>query len=247
MRRNIVSKTPSRKGLITQAVILAGGRGSRLAPFSHALPKPLMPVGDTPIIELVVRRLAKAGVRDIIVAVGAGAKLIELFLGDGSAFGVRIRYARERSPLGTVGPLRRMVGLHKSFFVLNGDILTDLPFIKMARAHGLSGAELTIGACERKETTLYGVIESRAGRVVAYHEKPVRRFQVSMGVYVFTRSVLKEIPKGRFDFPDLVRRLLDQNRPPHLFSHSGAWFDIGRPDDWLTADKAYRKNSARFS
>jgi len=219
-----------------RAVILAGGKGTRLAPYTTVLPKPLMPVGDMPILELLVRSLARAGITQVTLAVGHLASLIQAYFGDGSAFGVSITYSAETEPLGTAGPLRLVEDLDEPFLVMNGDLLTDLEFGAFVRSHTDSGAPATVGVYRRDVTIDLGVVETDdANRIVAYTEKPTHRFLVSMGVYVLDPSVLGRIPAGRFDLPDLVAALLADDRPVNSYKHDGYWLDIGRPDDYERA------------
>lgn len=235
-----------RKRQIRQAVILAGGAGTRLQPFTKALPKALMPVGETPIVEVLVRQLARDGIREIIVALGHGADLIRLFLGDGAEFGVKIRFVAERRPLGTAGPLRTIEGLQRDFLVLNGDILTTLDFAEFGRFHLTNRAPVSIAACRRRERSDYGEIRSRGGQVVAYQEKPTRSVDVSMGVYGFSAEILRHIPRRRFDFPELISTLLALELRPAMYRFSGTWLDIGREDDWRRASRLYSRNPGRF-
>ncbi|MFQ5606532.1 MAG: NDP-sugar synthase [Candidatus Zixiibacteriota bacterium] len=241
-------KAGSRKapGRIRQAVILAGGAGRRLAPFTDVLPKPLMPVGERPIIDILTHQLARSGIREIVIALGAGAKLIKLFLGDGSALGVGIRYVIEKTPLGTAGPLRRIDKLDEQFLVLNGDLLTDIDFAEFARTHVASGALATIAVCKRRERADFGVVISKNGRVTEYKEKPIRSFEVSMGIYAFSREIIEHIPKGRFDFPELVFSLLKRGIHPHAYKFSGSWLDIGREEDWRRAAKALARSPRKY-
>ena len=248
-RKIIKSKrltTKTRVTPVTQAVILAGGVGTRLEPFTKTLPKPLMPVGETPIIEILVRQLAAAGVSDIIVALGHGAKLIRLFLGDGSQFSTRVRYVEEKAPLGTVGPLRNIRGLQRNFFVLNGDILTNLNFVALARHHCLMEPSVTVATARRKETSDYGIMSIRNNEIVSYVEKPSRTLLVSAGVYVFSKKTLQHIRRVYFDFPELIHTLLAAGKPPVAYAIRGSWYDIGRPADWTAADRAFTANTSLF-
>ncbi len=240
------SKSKTQVSPITQAVILAGGVGTRLAPFTKTLPKPLMPVGETPIIEILVRQLAAAGVSDIIVALGHGAKLIRLFLGDGSQFSTHIRYVEEKSPLGTVGPLRTIPRLQRNFFVLNGDILTNLDFVALARHHCSEEPSVTIATARRIEKSDYGIMSVRNNKVVAYVEKPSRPLLVSAGVYAFSKKTLQYIRRVYFDFPELIHTLLAAGKPPVAYAIRGSWYDIGRPTDWAAADRAFTANTSLF-
>lgn len=228
-----------------QAVILAGGRGSRLAPYTTVLPKPLLPIGDEPILEVVIRQLGAYGFTDITLAVGYLAHLIEAVLGDGSQHEVSLRYHRELEPLGTVGPLATMDHLDDSFLMLNGDILTTLDFGAFHAAHVASGNALTVATHVRTVTSDYGVLDlgDHAGairRVVGFREKPETDHSVSMGVYMLSGHVREYVPEGeRFDLPDLVWRLLKAGEPVGSFAYDGYWLDIGRHDDYAKAIDQY--------
>jgi NDP-sugar pyrophosphorylase family protein len=246
LKINNTSREQSGASGVTQAVILAGGEGTRLLPHTKVLPKPLMPVGETPIIEVLVRQLVRDGVSEIILALGHGARLIKLFLGDGSRFDVKIRYVTEKTPLGTAGPLKNIENLKESFFVLNGDLLTTLSFKKLSEAHLKHDSLATVSVCRRSDTLDYGVIESEGDLITEYHEKPTSRHDVSMGIYVFRREILRYIPSGRFDFPDLISTLLKSRHQPALYRFGGIWLDIGREADWREAGKVFTRDPDKF-
>ncbi len=222
-----------------QAVILAGGKGRRLRPYTTVLPKPLMPLGEMPIIEVVLRQLAASGFRQVTVAVGYLAELLMAYCGNGSKYGLDLSYSREETPLGTAGPLALIDGLRQgeSFLVMNGDVLTTLDFAALAARHRASGAAATIATHQRQQQINYGIIESDdADRVTAYIEKPQYHYQVSMGVYVLTPAVLDFVPRGQYlDLPDLVRTLMAAGRPVLAYPFDGYWLDIGRHDDYEQA------------
>lgn len=230
-----------------RAVILAGGKGSRLEPFTHVFPKPLMPIGQRPILEIVLRQLADAGIDEAIMTVGHQAsKLIKMVTAAGD-FDLKIRYSEEDKPLGTAGPLKLIRNLGPDFLVLNGDILTDLNFRKFIEFHLKTGAIATIGAFERNLDIDFGVIEPDGDRVIDYYEKPQIESLVSMGVYAFKREILKYIPENRrFDFPDLVHKLLYKKIHPAVYRHRGEWLDIGRPDDYKKAVETFFAKRRRF-
>jgi NDP-sugar pyrophosphorylase family protein len=231
---------------ISQAVILAGGQGRRLEPYTRILPKPLLPVGQIPIIEILLRQLKQAGIKEIILAVGYQADLIRLIIGDGSQLGLTIKYSPEKSPLGTVGPLKKIRKLKTNFLVLNGDLLTDLPFREFIRAHMKNDAMATIAMTGRSVKIDYGVIKTKNDRIADYLEKPSHHYQVSMGIYAFRRDILKFVPKGRFDFPDLVKKMIEAGQPPAVYKYRGRWYDIGRPQDWTRADRIFKRNPGFF-
>lgn len=234
-----------------KVVILAGGRGTRLAPYTSVLPKPLMPIGDRAILEIVLDQLRSHGFRDVILSVGYLAHLIQAVLehhtqnGGGKAPPVRISYVYEDAPLGTAGPLRLIEGLDRTFVVMNGDLLTTLDFSELLRAHRNAGNLLTIATKKRTIKLDYGVLHLEdtapgTARVVGYDEKPEFASTVSMGVYVLEPAILEYVPAaGPFDFPDLVHALLAAGRPVGAYEHDGLWFDIGRPDDYERATAAW--------
>ena len=219
-----------------RAVILAGGKGTRLAPYTAVLPKPLMPFGDRPILEYVIEQLKTAGIGDIVMSVGYLGPLLEAYFGDGASRGVRITYLREEQPLGTAGPLASLPR-DRQILVLNGDVLTDLDYARLVSAHDASGAEVTLTLSALDTQIGYGVITTDAGgRVSGYDEKPTLRHQISMGIYVVRPSALEVLNSGeRIDFPDFVRRLLDRGRVVRGFVHDGFWLDIGRREDYERA------------
>ncbi|MCO5244312.1 MAG: sugar phosphate nucleotidyltransferase [Anaerolineae bacterium] len=220
-----------------KAVILAGGKGRRLRPFTTVLPKPLMPLGEMPIVEVVLRQLAAHGFEEVTLAVGYLAELMMAYCGDGSKFGLRVRYSREEQPLGTAGPLALVEGLDDTFLVMNGDVLTTLDMQAMLAQHRANGAVATIATHQRRQQINYGIIESDDNsRVTAYIEKPVHHYQVSMGVYVLEPSVLARIAPGEYlDLPDLVRQLMADGQQVMAYPFDGYWLDIGRHDDYEQA------------
>lgn len=231
-----------------RAVILAGGRGTRLYPYTITFPKPLMPVGDVPILEVVIRQLKHYGVCDIVMAVGHLAELLMAYFGDGSRFGVRIDYSRETEPLGTAGPLALIPHLDKTFMVMNGDVLTTLDYAALLAHHRASGAAATIASHQRDAKIDLGVIQTDAtGRITNYIEKPTYHYLVSMGIYVFEPAVLRHITPGqRLDFPDLVLRLLAAGEQVQSYAFDGYWLDIGRPDDYGQASAEFERLRRQF-
>jgi NDP-sugar pyrophosphorylase family protein len=231
-----------------KAVILAGGKGHRLAPYTTVLPKPLMPIGDVPILEVVVRQLKQAGFEEITMAVGYLAELLMAYFGDGDKFDVRIDYSREEKPLGTAGPLGLIEGLNEPFLVMNGDLLTTLDYRAMWEYHRAGDAIGTLATFQRTVNVDLGVIETdERGFVTGYVEKPTYRFAVSTGVYVFDPLVVSFIPKGRrMDLPDLILKLLAEEHKVASYNFSGYWLDIGRPDDYERAIELFEKHHAAF-
>jgi NDP-sugar pyrophosphorylase family protein len=227
-------------------VILAGGLGTRLRPYTTVLPKPLMPVGDRPILDIVVRQLARAEFERITIATGYLAELIEAFFGDGARYGIAIDYFREHEPLGTVGALSLIDGLDQDFLVMNGDILTDIDYGALLEGHRQGGQIATIAAHERDVQVSLGVMrfehEHDSTVVTDYIEKPILSYEVSMGVYCFAPSVRDHIPVGRrLDFPDLILRLIAAGETVRASRSQSHWLDIGRPDDYEQAQDQFEQ------
>lgn len=220
-----------------RAVILCGGKGTRLRPYTTVLPKPLMPIGDRPILEIVLGNLAAAGVRRATLCVGHLGELIRSFFGDGSRWGLRIDYAMEDAPLGTIGPLAFVENLGDDFLVMNGDLLTDVDIPAMFAQHRAGGVDLTVATFEREVRIDFGVITANdADRIVGFHEKPTLKYEVSTGVYAMNRRVLEFVKPGvAFGFDQLVGAMLAAGRPIGRFAHRGVWLDIGRIDDYEAA------------
>ncbi|MCK5126674.1 MAG: NTP transferase domain-containing protein [candidate division Zixibacteria bacterium] len=230
-----------------KAVILAGGKGSRLEPFTHVFPKPLMPLGNQPILNIVLRQLAYAGIDEAVITVGHQAsKFIKMVTAAGD-FDLKIRYSEEKRPMGTAGPLKLIKGLGTDFIVMNGDILSDINFKKFIAFHKKNKALATIASFQRTMNIDFGVIKADGNKVVDYIEKPVHDYLVSMGIYAFKKEVLQYIPKNRrFDFPELVKKLLKAGESPAVYHHKGEWLDIGRPDDYKNAISLFFKKSKHF-
>lgn len=220
-----------------QAVILAGGKGTRLAPYTKILPKPLMPIGDMPILEILLRQLRRAGIDEVVLTVGHMAELIRTFFQDGSRLGLRIRYSFEEQPLGTAGPLSLVEGLEDTFLVTNGDVLTLLDFCSLVDYHRSQGGIATIAAHDRKTRIDFGVIQTNHNHeVVGYIEKPTYDFYVSMGIYVFEPRILSYIPRHEYlDFPDLVLNLIAAGERVLSYPYEGYWMDLGRISDYEQA------------
>jgi len=220
-----------------KAIILAGGRGTRLAPYTTILPKPLMPIGDRPILDIIIHQLRHYGFIDINLAVGYLAELLMAYFGTGERFGVKITYSREEEPLGTAGPLSLVPGLTDRFLVMNGDVLTAINYSDMLAHHQASGAIGTVAVYPRSVRINLGVVEYDGQyRLTNYIEKPTHNYQVSMGIYIFEPRVLDFIPKNeRLDLPDLVKQLVAAGETVNCYPYSGYWLDIGRPDDYQQA------------
>jgi NDP-mannose synthase len=228
-----------------RAVILAGGKGSRLGPYTTVLPKPLMPLGDRAILDVVVRQLREHGFGPLTMAVGYLAHLVQAVMGDGASHGVEIEYHVESEPLGTAGPFAKIDGLRDaSFLAMNGDIVTTLDYRHFFIEHERSGNAMTVATHQRTVRTNYGVLHvgDAAGAirpVSGYEEKPEFPYTVSMGVYALSPSAVEQIPDGRFDIPDLVLALLDAGLPVGAYPFDGYWLDVGRHDDYDQALRDY--------
>ncbi len=223
-----------------KAVILAGGKGRRLKPYTTSFPKPLMPIGDKPILEILLRQLTKSGQTDIILAVGYLAELIISFFGDGKKFGVNITYSREDTPLGTIGPLSLIKeNLKETFLVINGDTLTDLDYSKLLVNHKKSKCIATIALARRELEIDFGVPTlTKDSMIQKYDEKPKITYHVGTGICVFEPEIFQYIKQNeRQDLPDLLNRLLTEGKNINGYIHEGYWYDIGRPADYEAACK----------
>jgi NDP-mannose synthase len=231
-----------------KAIILAGGKGTRLAPYTKILPKPLMPIGDMPILEVLLRQIKCAGIDDVIITVGHLAGLLQAFFQDGSALGLNIDYSLEDKPLGTSGPLSLVKGLEDTFLVANGDVLTTLNLKELLKFHKEQNAIATIAAHCRKVDIDFGVIEVDGdNRIVGYKEKPSIGYMVSMGIYVFEPEVLDYIPNGMYlDLPDLVKKMIAAGEKVASYPYAGYWQDLGRPDDYERAARDFESMRTEF-
>jgi NDP-sugar pyrophosphorylase family protein len=231
-----------------KAVILAGGRGTRLAPYTTVFPKPLMPISDKPILDIVINQLRYYGFTEITLAVGYLSELLMAYFGDGSRFGVSIRYSHEDQPLGTAGPLALIDSLDEPFLVMNGDVLTTLDFGDLMRVHQQHDSVATITTYQRSVKIDLGVIEfDQQNRLERYIEKPTHHYQVSMGIYVFNPHALSFIPRNqRLDLPDLMLNMIAQGETVRCYRCDGYWLDIGRVDDYQQAVQEFERNRAQF-
>jgi len=226
-----------------KAIILAGGKGRRLALYTKVLPKPLVPLGEKPILDLIIRQLAHYGFGDIVLSVGYLAELIEAYFQntDAQLPGVNITYFEEKEPLGTSGPLGMIPGLEETFLVINGDILTTVDYTKLLAYHKEKGGILTIAMHEKEVMVNLGVIEAGEDNVLTgYLEKPKKRYKSSMGIYIYEPAALKYIiPNQYLDFPDLILRLIDKGEKVVGYPGGGYWMDIGRPEDYAQAQEEF--------
>lgn len=227
-----------------RAIILAGGRGTRLRPYTVVLPKPLMPLGEEPILEVIVKQLAAKGFDRITMAVNHQAEIIKAFFGDGSKWKIAIDYSLEEKALGTMAPLKMIRDLPENFLVMNGDVLTDRDYGAFHQTHAAAGSLFSISAARRVQAIDYGVLRvDEAGCLSGFQEKPKTSYLVSMGVYMLNRRVLDYIPEDApFGFDNLMLRLLEAKEKVSVSVHEGLWLDIGRPDDYHEAIELYEKN-----
>lgn len=232
------------------AIIMAGGKGSRLYPYSAVLPKPLMPLGETPVLEVLLRKLHLAGITRATLAVNHMRHLIEAFFGDGSRFGLPISYSYEDKPLGTAGPMGAVLDrLGEHFLLANGDLLTTLDVGRMIEAHRQSHADATIGVFEREVKIDFGLIDVDADMcMTGYREKPSYRHLVSMGLYVLRASAVRDFvrPGHYLDMPDLMQAMMQSGRRVMCHRQDCVWLDIGRPDDFALAQQMLAEQPERF-
>ncbi|HYX35364.1 MAG: sugar phosphate nucleotidyltransferase [Pseudobdellovibrionaceae bacterium] len=230
-----------------QAVILAGGKGSRLKPFTVSLPKPLVPIDDVPILEVVLKQLKRAGFTDIVLAVNHLSNLIMAFFGDGKSLGLNITYSREEYPLGTAAPLRLVDQLDDNFLVMNGDLLTTIDYAKLMDFHRSEGCDITIATYKKEVNIDLGVLKCDGKLFLDYIEKPTYSFDVSMGIYIFKKEILEYIPRdGKFDMPELVLAVRDAGKKISCFSGEYYWLDIGRVADYETANQLFKDRRSEF-
>ena len=227
-----------------RAIILAGGKGTRLKPYTIALPKPLVPIGEMPILEIIIRQLIKFGFDHITITINHYAEIIQAFFGDGKKWNIKIDYSLEEKPLSTMGPLTLINDLPDNFLVMNGDILTKLDFNLFYNDHIMRGANFSVGAYKRLDKVEYGVLhKNERSELIMFEEKPTHEYLVSMGIYMMNKSSLKYIPKNTFfGFDHLMNKLIESNVLPYIYEFDGYWLDIGRPDDY---EKAIEDNEKK--
>lgn len=232
------------------AIVMAGGKGTRLLPYTAVLPKPLMPLGDAPVLELLLRQLRAHGSRRVCLAVNHLRHLIQAYFGEGAGLGLEIEYAVEPEPLGTCGPVYQVLDrMDDDFLLLNGDLVTDLDFAALRRRHLASGADATVAALPRRTQLEFGVLEADAsGRLVAIREKPMTEHLLSMGVYVLRREAIRRFlqPGRRFDMPDLLAAMMRGGAIVECHVTDCTWLDIGRPDDYAQAQDLVAKGAGRL-
>ena len=231
-----------------KAVVLAGGKGTRLAPYTRILPKPLMPIGDMPILEVLLRQMKRAGIEEVVLTVGHLAHLLHTFFMDGEQWGLHISYSHEENPLGTAGPLALIPGLASTFLVTNGDVLTTLDLRDLLAFHRSQGGIATIAVHRRQVKIDLGVVQWNGNNTLSgYIEKPTYDYTVSMGIYVFEPRVLEYIPCNQYlDFPDLVLKMIAGGEKVSGYTFDGYWMDLGRPDDYAQAAEDFASMRAQF-
>lgn len=224
-----------------QAVILAGGKGTRLLPFTKVFPKPLVPLGDRPILDTIIRQLKYFGFQRLTLAVGHMAEMIQTYVCHGEQYGLQIDYAFEDEPLGTVGPLAQIQNLEQTFLVMNGDLITTLDYRDLFNFHKQHGQIATIGSYRKNYKIDLGIIKHDGDDlIIDYIEKPIYAFTVSMGIYVFEIDILNYIePHKYLDSPDLVKRLLEHGKKVVSYPFDGYWLDIGNHSDYEKATEEF--------
>jgi NDP-sugar pyrophosphorylase family protein len=231
-----------------KAVVLAGGKGTRLAPYTRIIPKPMMPIGDKAILEIMLYQMRRAGITDVTLTVGHLAGLMRAFFQDGSHLGLNICYSFEDHPLGTAGPLSLINGLDETFLVCNGDVLTTLDLGELIEFHKQHQGVATIASHLRQVHIDLGVIQTNGDHsIIGYQEKPTIDYLVSMGIYIFEPIVLQYIDKGVYlDFPELIKILIANNKKVAAYPFTGYWEDLGRADDYEQANKDFEKMRPQF-
>ncbi|MDC1455974.1 sugar phosphate nucleotidyltransferase [Flavobacteriaceae bacterium] len=220
-----------------RAIILAGGKGTRLKPYTISLPKPLVPIGEMPILEIIIRQLKKFGFDHITITVNHYAEIIQAFFGDGKRWNIKIDYSFEEKPLSTMGPLTLINDLPEDFLIMNGDVLTNLDINTFYNDHIKRKSNFTIGAFKREDKVEYGVLHSNEKlELIKFEEKPTNLYLVSMGIYMMNKKNLQHIPYNTFfGFDHLMNTLIDRKILPFIYEFDGYWLDIGRPDDYEKA------------
>jgi NDP-mannose synthase len=226
-----------------QAILVAGGKGKRLQPYTLVIPKPLIPLKDEPIMEVIVKQLERAGFNKIHLCIGYMGELLQTYFGDGSKYNVGITYSKEMKPLGTIGPLTLIDSLDDDFLVLNGDTLSDINYQGLLIEHKNTQSALTIATFAKKVKIELGVLEYDQHRhLKEYIEKPTLSYSVSTGVYALNKKVVRHLPRNEyFDFPSLVKLLLAQGEKVNTFQHDGIWHDLGSIDSFEAALEDYEK------
>ncbi len=220
-----------------RAIILAGGKGTRLKPYTIALPKPLVPIGEKPILEIIIQRLINNNFSHITLTVNHQADIIKAYFGDGSKWGIKIDYSLEEKALSTMGPLSLIKDLPENFLIMNGDVLSDINFSRLMEDHISANSIFTISSFKREQRSDYGVLEIGNDKLlIGFKEKPVVEYDVSMGIYVANIRILNYIPYNEaYGFDQLMLDLIADDDPAKVIRHNGYWLDLGRPDDYAKA------------
>lgn len=225
-----------------RAIILAGGKGTRLKPYTVTIPKPLVPIGgEMPILEIIIRQLAKAGFNHITLAVNHLANLIMAFFGDGSSWDIKIDYSLEQTALSTIGPLTLIQDLPTNFLVMNGDILCNLDYQNFYNCHVQADNDVTVSTFKRKSKIDFGVLQYNDNHLIhSFVEKPTYNFDVSMGIYCLNRRAVENLPKAKpYGFDDLMIDGIKNKAKILAKPFDGYWLDIGRPEDYENANENY--------
>ena len=232
-----------------RAIILAGGKGTRLRPYTTLIPKPLVPIGGKySILEIIIMQLKDYGFTHITLAVNHLANLIMTYFGDGKRLGIKIDYSLEEAELSTIGPLTLIDNLPENFLVMNGDILSDINYKEFYNNHTLNNNEVTISIYSRENKIDFGVLSyNNQNKLTKFEEKPVYKFNVSMGIYCINRKVIEKLNKGdRYGFDELMNDRIKLNNVVDVYKFDGFWLDIGRPDDYNYADNNYDELSIKL-
>src|SRR4030042_2600580 len=226
------------------AVMQAGGKGVRLRPYTMVMPKPLMPVGDIPVIEVIIKWLRRWGVARSYISVGYLGGLIRALCGNGEQWDTQIIYKQEPEPLGTIGSLRLLKDdLKETFFNVNSDVITDLSLRALQAFHVQHGGLITVAVTERMVKSELGVFEVEKDRMVDFHEQPMTKYLATCGGYCMEPAILDFIPNGvPFGFDDLMNCMLDKKLPVWLYHHDGLWLDIGREEDYKRVQHSFMKD-----
>lgn len=223
------------------ALILAGGQGTRLKPYTSVFPKPLVPVDGKPILEIIIQKLKKNNFRKIIICLNKNNNLIKVYFGDGKKFGVKIEYVYEKKPLSTMGPLHLVKKLPSNFLIMNGDILSDISYKKFFKDHISSKKKFSVAIKSISHKIDYGILKFTNKKLIGFLEKPKLNFDVSMGIYAANKSILKWIPKNKFyGFDNLMNNLIENKQDINTSKYKNNWLDIGRPSDYYRANKKYK-------
>lgn len=232
-----------------RAIILAGGKGTRLRPYTTLIPKPLVPLGGQySILEIIILQLKKAGFSHVTLAINHLAQLIKAYFGNGEQFAIKIDYSLEEQELSTIGPLSLIDDLPDNFLVMNGDILCDLDYGQFLRSHIDGRHEISVSTFKREVNVDFGVLTYDHNHILTgFFEKPMYQFDVSMGIYALNRKIISALEKGqKYGFDNLMLDSLAFNRSVNIIPFDGYWLDIGRPDDYDNANENFNHLASRL-